>query len=93
MRLFGPVGQPPLRVVYELVGVCRELGEQPQERLAQAMYYGPTNRNAKLPQALMNRTSTAPETLAKMVPVDWNYVASVQDQWSAQWRRDVIPAQ
>lgn len=69
------------------------LGPEPQVRLAQAMYYGPTNRKAALPPELLARTSTAPETLAKMVPVDWDYVASVQDRWAASWRREVIPAQ
>ena len=69
------------------------LAPEPQERFARAMYYGPTNRKAQLPAELMDRTSTAPQTLAKMVPVDWNYVASVQDQWTARWRREVIPAQ
>jgi putative spermidine/putrescine transport system substrate-binding protein len=69
------------------------LGATPQERFAKAMYYGPTNRKAVLPPGLLNRTSTAPQTLAKMVPVDWNYVASVQDKWTTAWRHEVIPAQ
>ena len=69
------------------------LSPEPQVRLAQAMYYGPTNRRAVLPPALQARTSSAPATLAKMIPVDWNYIASVQDQWAARWRREVIPAQ
>jgi hypothetical protein len=29
--------------------------------------------------------------LRKMIPVDWDYVASVQDQWSDRWRREVVP--
>jgi hypothetical protein len=56
------------------------------------MYYGPTNKKAKLSAELFSRTSSAPETLAKMIPVDWDYVATVQDQWSNRWRREVIPA-
>jgi putative spermidine/putrescine transport system substrate-binding protein len=67
------------------------LGPEPQERLAQIMYYGPTNKHAKLPPELLARTSSAPETLQKMIPVDWDYVASVQDQWSDRWRREVVP--
>lgn len=69
------------------------LGAEPQVRMAQAMYYGPTNRRAVLAPELLARTSTAPDTLARMIPVDWGYVASVQDAWSARWRREVIPAQ
>ncbi len=69
------------------------LSAEPQVRMAQAMYYGPTNRHAVLAPELLARTSTAPDTLARMVPVDWGYVSSVQDAWSARWRREVIPAQ
>ncbi|HZS85626.1 MAG TPA: ABC transporter substrate-binding protein [Stellaceae bacterium] len=69
------------------------LGPEPQKRMAEAMYYGPTNKKAVLPPELMARTSSAPATLAKMIPVDWDYVASVQDQWTERWRREVIPAQ
>jgi len=69
------------------------LSPEPQVRLAQLMYYGPTNRRAVLPPELLARTSSAPATLAKMIPVDWAYVASVLDQWTARWRREVIPAQ
>lgn len=63
-----------------------------QQRFATLMYYGATNRNAKLPEDVAARTSSYPPTLAKMLPVDWDYVASVQDQWSNLWRREVVPA-
>jgi putative spermidine/putrescine transport system substrate-binding protein len=67
------------------------LSPEPQAKLAQIMYYGPTNKKATLPPELMARTSSAPTTLAKMLPVDWDAVASVQDQWSDRWRREVVP--
>ena len=69
------------------------LSPEPQQTLARLMYYGPTNRRAQLPPDLLARTSSAPETLAKMIPVDWDYVAKALDGWSTRWRRDVIPAQ
>ncbi|MBV8915962.1 MAG: extracellular solute-binding protein [Acetobacteraceae bacterium] len=69
------------------------LSPEPQARLAELMYYGPTNRKAVVPPQLLSRLSSAPETLAKMIAVDWNYIASVQDRWAALWRREVIPAQ
>ncbi len=68
------------------------LSAEAQERFAKLMYYGASNRNAKLPEDVASRTSSYPATLAKMLPVDWEYVASVQDQWSNLWRREVIPA-
>jgi putative spermidine/putrescine transport system substrate-binding protein len=67
------------------------LSPEPQARLAEIMYYGPTNKKAKLPPALQARTSSAPETLSKMLPVDWDAVANIQDQWSDRWRREIVP--
>lgn len=67
------------------------LSPEPQARLAEIMYYGPTNKKAKLPPELLARTSSAPETLSKMLPVDWSAVAAMQDQWSDRWRREVVP--
>jgi putative spermidine/putrescine transport system substrate-binding protein len=67
------------------------LSPEPQARLAQVMYYGPTNKKAKLPPAMLARTSSAPETLSKMLPVDWDAVANIQDQWSDRWRREIVP--
>ncbi|MGH7080610.1 MAG: ABC transporter substrate-binding protein [Acetobacteraceae bacterium] len=62
-----------------------------QERYAKLMFYGPTNQDAKLPPDILARTSSYPPTLKKMIPVDWNYVASVQDKWTERWRREVVP--
>jgi len=69
------------------------LSPEPQQALAKLMYYGPTNRHAQLPPELLARTSSAPETLAKMIPVDWDFVSKALDGWSTAWRREVIPAQ
>lgn len=68
------------------------LSPKAQERFAKLMYYGPSNRNAKLAPDVASRTSSYPATLEKMLPIDWEYVASVQDQWSNRWRREVVPA-
>jgi putative spermidine/putrescine transport system substrate-binding protein len=67
------------------------LSPEPQARFAEIMYYGPTNKKTNLPPALLARTSSAPETLSKMLPVDWDAVANMQDQWSQRWRREIVP--
>ncbi len=69
------------------------LSPEPQVAMAKAMYYGPSNKKAVLAPELLARTSSAPATLTKMVPVDWGFVAGALDQWAGRWRRDVIPAQ
>lgn len=68
------------------------LSPEAQGRFAKLMYYGPSNRNAKLAPDVASRTSSYPATLEKMLPIDWDYVATVQDQWSNRWRREVVPA-
>ena len=38
------------------------------------------------------RTAAAPESRARMIPVDWAEIAKVRDQWNNRWRREVIAA-
>ena len=38
------------------------------------------------------RTAAAPESRASMIPVDWNDILKVRDQWNNRWRREVISA-
>ncbi len=67
------------------------LSPEPQARFAEIMYYGPTNKKSRLSPDIFARTSTAPATLSKMIAVDWDAVAAIQDQWSERWRREVVP--
>ena len=34
----------------------------------------------------------SPENQARMIPVDWAWMATVRDQWNNRWRREVIAA-
>ena len=55
----------PHATVHRLVDLHqRRLLATAQERLAQIMYYGPTNKKAKLPPELLARTSSAPTALS-----------------------------
>ena len=60
--------------------------------LGEADVLRPDNRNATTAGLTCWRAPPRrPETLAKMMPVDWDYVASVLDRWADRWRREVIP--
>jgi putative spermidine/putrescine transport system substrate-binding protein len=56
------------------------------------MFYAPTNATAKIAAAAAARIAGTPEAMAKMIPVDWNWIATIRDQWNNRWRREIIPA-
>ena len=68
------------------------LSPEAQESFASTMFYAPTNKKAKVTPEVLARTAAGAESRAKMIPVDWGYVASVREQWLERWRREVITA-
>lgn len=66
------------------------LSPQAQEAFAEQMFYAPTNTQAKLSPEVAARTATTPERLAKIIDVDWSYVASHNDPWTDLWRRQIL---
>ena len=66
------------------------LSPEAQESFASAMFYAPTNKKAKVTSEVLARTAAGVGERAKMIPVDWDYVASVREQWLERWRREVI---
>ncbi|HEU5430940.1 MAG TPA: ABC transporter substrate-binding protein [Thermomicrobiales bacterium] len=66
------------------------LGAEAQQAFSEAMFYAPVNKTVKLPESVLSRTASSPELVAKMIPVDWTYVAKVRDDWLNRWRREVI---
>ena len=56
------------------------------------MFYAPTNGKAEIEAKALARTAASPENRARMIPVDWNEILKVRDQWNNRWRREVIAA-
>ncbi len=65
------------------------LGTTAQASFTKAMYYAPTNGEAKIPDNVAARTAV--HDLDKMIPVDWVAMAQVRDGITQAWRRQVIP--
>ena len=66
------------------------ISAEAQKAFTERMSYGPVNRTAQIAPAALNRTAASPENMARMVPIDWAYVATVRDRWNDRWRREVF---
>jgi putative spermidine/putrescine transport system substrate-binding protein len=68
------------------------LSQQAQKAFTERMFYAPTNGKATIDPAAIARTAAAPESRARMLPLDWNDIVRVRDQWNNRWRREIIAA-
>lgn len=68
------------------------LSREAQKTFTERMFYAPTNAKAAIDPAALARTAAAPEHRARMIPLDWNDIVRVRDQWNNRWRREVIAA-
>ncbi|MGQ3282628.1 extracellular solute-binding protein [Bosea sp. (in: a-proteobacteria)] len=72
--------------------VKHALSQPAQKAFTERMFYAPTNAKAQIDPKVVARTAAAPESRASMIPVDWNDILKVRDQWNNRWRREVISA-
>lgn len=63
-----------------------------QAAFTERMFYGPTNSRAQVSPAALARTALAPEFRNRVIPVDWNQMVTLRDNWNQRWRREVIAA-
>ncbi|MBI3512768.1 MAG: extracellular solute-binding protein [Proteobacteria bacterium] len=68
------------------------LSPEAQAAFTERMFYAPTNKKAAVSPDALARTATAPAAMAKMLPIDWDYVLTVRDAWLNRWRREIIVA-
>ncbi len=66
------------------------LGRDAQKRFTETMFYAPTNSKAEIVASAVKRTAASPENMAKMIPLDWDWVTTIRDAWNNRWRREVI---
>jgi len=64
------------------------LSAEAQQAFSEAMFYAPVNEEVELPPEVLERTAASEGY--KIIPVDWNYMTGVQDEWLQRWRREVI---
>jgi putative spermidine/putrescine transport system substrate-binding protein len=68
------------------------LSPEAQKAFTERMFYGPTNSKAQISPDAAARTSAGAENKGKIIPVDWNEMVKLRDNWTQRWRREVIPA-
>lgn len=61
-----------------------------QQAFSDATFYGATNIKAKVKEDVLKRSVSNPELLARALPIDWNFVSPLRDQWTQRWRREII---
>lgn len=66
------------------------IGAEAQKAFTERMFYAPVNTTAQISAAALARTAASAENMARVVPVDWGYIATVRDRWNERWRREVI---
>ncbi len=68
------------------------LGPAAQKAFTERMFYGPTNTKAAISPEAAARTSAGAAIKAKVIPLDWNEMVKLRDNWTQRWRREVISA-
>jgi len=69
------------------------LSPEPQVRLANLMYYAPTNVKASVaPEVAARIPYLSDTTKEKLIDVDWVAIADVRNQIVEAWKRQVVPA-
>lgn len=68
------------------------LSRAAQKDFTERMFYAPTNARAEIAPAALARTAASPDNRARMIPLDWNEIVRVRDQWNNRWRREIIAA-
>ena len=89
INLTGRLEEPRRRASPSSTMRCRSRRRRPSPSACSTRR--PTARRTIDPEALA-RTAAAPENRARMIPLDWNEIVKVRDQWNNRWRREVIAA-
>lgn len=72
--------------------VTHALSAGPQAAFTERMFYGPTNTRVSVSPGAIARTALAPEYRNRVIPLDWNEMIQVRENWNQRWRREVIAA-
>jgi putative spermidine/putrescine transport system substrate-binding protein len=68
------------------------LTTEAQTGFAKVMFYGPTNKNTKLPAEYADKVVYGEAVVSKIKNVDWKYIATVRNDWVNKWNQVIVPA-
>jgi putative spermidine/putrescine transport system substrate-binding protein len=63
-----------------------------QVELTRATFFGPTNRNTKLPPDLSQAVIDQPQEIDRLLEVDWAKLMARQDEWTQRYNKIVAAA-
>lgn len=66
------------------------LAPEAQKAFTERMFYGPTNLKVQVNPDATARTTAGGEVKSHVIPVDWNEMVKLRDNWTQRWRREVI---
>jgi putative spermidine/putrescine transport system substrate-binding protein len=66
------------------------LGVKNQTDYAEQLYFGPTNKNVKLPEAISADVIDTPDEVKGLLQLDWPYVISQRADWTQRWNKDIL---
>ncbi len=72
--------------------VAHALSAPAQKAFTERMFYAPTNTTAQIAPEAAERTASAADNKAKVIPLDWTEMLKLRDGWNQRWRREVIAA-
>ncbi len=73
-----------------LAFIAYALSAPAQKAFTERMFYAPTNTKADIAPAAAERTASAPDNKARVIPIDWTEMLKLRDAWNQRWRREVI---
>ncbi|MEM8550780.1 MAG: extracellular solute-binding protein [Pseudomonadota bacterium] len=68
----------------------KALGIQNQTAYAQELFFGPTNKNVALPEAVSADVVDKPEDVDALVALDWPFVISQRSEWTDRWNQEIL---
>lgn len=89
VELAIPKGSKNEDMAYKLIDMS--LSTEAQTAFAKEIFYGPTNKNTKLPDDLAKRVVYGEDEIKKLQFVDWEYVATARGQWIDRWNKEIVP--
>ena len=66
------------------------LGVKNQTDYAEQLYFGPTNKNVKLNEAISADVIDTPDEVKGLLQMDWPYVITQRSDWTQRWNKDVL---
>ena len=66
------------------------IGVETQEHFATDLFFGPTNKEVKVPDELASQIVYGEEAVSKLEVLDWDYIISKRSEWTQKWNTEIL---